>query len=112
MHSSYALLFLAPFAAQLASAKCYKSGDEADKSTANNDLDTKCRSFQGFFENGQWRQGCTAVDSSNKYWYVEVKRTGSGSGTLTLEKCKENLGKEVNGCSKGGDSEHDGFNFR
>lgn len=107
MLPSYTLLLLAPFAAKLASATCYGSGDEADKNTVLNDITTKCNMMKGYYEPGLWRAGCTSVDFQNKFWWLEVARTGSDSATLTLQECEDGLKLEIIGCVRGGETTND-----
>jgi hypothetical protein len=113
MHSTYALLALAPFTATLVSAGCYGSGDSGNKGTANNGIDTVCKAVQGEYKYNQERARCVSNDRDHTYWMFVVKHTGEG-GVLDFNECKTRLMNEVWGCAdgKGGQSDVGAWFYR
>jgi hypothetical protein len=103
-------VLLASCAVTMVAAGCYRSGDEGNKQTALNGLDTACKAVQGYFAKKQERYKCVGSETDTTFWLIGVSNTKSDGATLDLQTCKDRLTTEINGCSaKGGENSHDGW---
>ncbi|KAI9874047.1 MAG: hypothetical protein M1830_010252 [Pleopsidium flavum] len=103
----------AAFLLPLASAKCYKEGPGSpNKQLAVDNLDAVCRGMQGNFVAGLERTSCVSDVANGNEWFFSVKRIGKTDFTLLLDQCKFGLGREIGGCSTGGDRKDGNWEYR
>ncbi|KAH8688937.1 hypothetical protein GQ44DRAFT_667654 [Phaeosphaeriaceae sp. PMI808] len=112
MHFPTLLAILAPVIVTV-QADCYKKGETwaPDQVQANNELNGVCNGLQGDYSNGQTKYACRNAGTANKKLEFFIKRTGD-SGGISHADCVLRLSNEINGCSRGGISTINGFEYR
>jgi hypothetical protein len=112
MHFNAVVLVAISLLSPLASAGCYTGGITGNKQLALDSIHTICGAMQGSFRSGQVRTGCITDPASGNEWFFSVKCISGADRTLPIGECEDGLAKEVNGCSRGGDTAYTNWEYR
>lgn len=101
----------------LASAKCYGSGDSwPNRDEARRFVIEACNNSGGMFTGGyermQTKSMCPRSGGKGLLFEVQNLTPNEGSSDLSNAECTLRLENEINGCDKGGESTVNGWRFR
>ena len=104
MRYTPALLLLALTSVSNVHAKC-KGGHKWRHPAATNSLEPACAHLAGHY--GPHETDNKQIDPKNgDCYHFAVQRTSNQGGRLTFKQCKDYMLNEINGCERGGQTNH------